>query len=208
MLKICVLVSGGGTNLQAIIDACESGYIDGKVCHVISSSVKAYALERAKRHNIPSSVIRKKDYSSADAYTQAVIDSVAESGAELVIMAGFMSILGDQFVQAFPNRIMNIHPSLIPSFCGKGFYGLHVHEAALARGVKITGATVHFVNEVCDGGPIIIQKAIEVLQDDTPESLQLRIMKECEQKILPEAVKLFAEGKLTVEGNIVRRSDR
>lgn len=208
MLKICVLVSGGGTNLQAIIDACESGYVDGKVCHVISSSVKAYALERAKRHNIPSSVIRKKDYSSADAYTQAVIDSVAESGAELVIMAGFMSILGDQFVQAFPNRIMNIHPSLIPSFCGKGFYGLHVHEAALARGVKITGATVHFINEVCDGGPIIIQKAIEVLQDDTPESLQLRIMKECEQKILPEAVKLFAEGKLTVEGNIVRRSDR
>ena len=177
MKNIVVLVSGGGTNLQAIIDASERGEIKGgKITCVISSNPNAYALERAKNHNIATDIIRRKDYASLDEYDKALTELLKSKNADLVVLAGFMTILGTGVIRAFENRIINIHPSLIPSFCGEGFYGLKVHEQALARGVKVTGATAHFVNEVCDGGPIIIQKAVEIQNGDTPEILQKRGM--------------------------------
>ena len=204
MKNIVVLVSGGGTNLQALIDAQENGIIkNGRITCVISSKEGVYALERAKKHNIPSRVIPRKDYPDAKSYSQAVLDALIEEEAELVVYAGFMTILDELVVKALPNRMMNVHPALIPSFCGKGYYGLRVHEEALKKGVKLTGATVHFVTEVCDGGPIILQKAVEVMDDDTPETLQRRVMEQAEWKLLPRAVALFCEDKLEVKGSRV-----
>lgn len=199
MVNIAVLVSGGGTNLQAILDAQARGEIkNGQVCAVVSSSDKAYALERAKKSGIPDYVIRKKDYPSGAAYCEALARFLKEKDVGLVVLAGFMTVLDEAFCKAFENRIINVHPSLIPSFCGDGFYGLHVHEAALAKGVKVTGATVHFVNAVTDGGPIIAQKAVSVEPDDTPEVLQKRVMAQAEHILLPRVVSLFCEGRLSV----------
>ena len=204
MLKIGVLVSGGGTNLQAIMDAIDTQGIPAKIVSVVSSNPNAYALERAKNKGIEAVTMRKRDYADAKAYDIALAEHFKSRGVGLVVLAGFMTILGETFVNEFENKIMNIHPALIPSFCGDGFYGLHVHEAVLAKGVKLTGATVHFVSPITDGGPIILQKAVEVLDDDTPEVLQKRVMEQAEWKIFPEAIRLFAEGKLQVEGNKVR----
>lgn len=202
MMNIAVLVSGGGTNLQALIDAQNDGRIkNGKITCVISSKPDAFALERAKKNDIPTKVIARKEYDDIRSYTAAVRDALLEVQADLVVYAGFMTILDSQIVEAFPYRMMNVHPALIPSFCGKGFYGLHVHEAVLDSGVKVTGATVHFVTEDCDAGPIIAQKAIPVNNDDTPESLQKRVMEQCEWKILPEAVSLFCEGRIKLNDN-------
>ena len=203
MLKIGVLVSGGGTNLQAIMDAIETQGINAEIVSVVSSNPKAYALERAAKKGIEAICMRKRDYADAKAYDLALAEHFKKRGVGLVVLAGFMTILGEDFVNAFENKIMNIHPALIPSFCGDGFYGLHVHEAVLEKGVKLTGATVHFVSPITDGGPIILQKAVEVREGDTPEVLQKRVMEEAEWKIFPEAIKLFAEGRLEVEGNIV-----
>lgn len=200
MKNICVLVSGGGTNLQAIIDAEKSGEIKGgKVTCVISSKEGAYALERAKRSGIATRVIPRKEYSDVAAYTKAVTDALIEEKADLVVYAGFITILDEQIVKAFPYKMINVHPALIPSFCGKGYYGLHVHEAALEKGVKVSGATVHFVTEVCDGGPIIMQGTVAVENDDTPEILQRRIMENVEWKLLPKAISLFCEDRITVK---------
>lgn len=202
MLNIVVLVSGGGTNLQALIDASESGEIpNGKITCVISSKEGAYALERAQKHGIPFRVIPRKNYPDSKTFSQDLLSALQEEKADLVVYAGFMTIVDECVAKAFPNQMMNVHPALIPSFCGKGFYGLHVHEAVLQRGVKITGATVHFVNEVCDGGPIILQKAVEVKNGDTPETLQKRVMEEAEWDILPRAVALFCQDKIIVNGN-------
>ncbi len=202
MKNIVVLVSGGGTNLQALIDAQERGEIKGgKITCVISSNPNAYALERAKRHNISTDIIRRKDYAELCEYDKALTELLRSKNTDLIVLAGFMTILGSGVIRAFENRIINIHPSLIPSFCGEGFYGLRVHESALARGVKVTGATAHFVNEVCDGGPIIIQKSVEIKEGDTPEILQKRVMEQAEWKILPKAVSLFCEDKIKVNGN-------
>ncbi len=202
MKNICVLVSGGGTNLQALIDAQKSGLIkNGKITCVIASKDGVYALERAKQNDIAARVIPRKEYDSVKDYTKAVTDALIEEKADLVVYAGFMTILDEQIVDAFPNKMMNVHPALIPSFCGKGFYGLHVHEEVLKKGVKLTGATVHFVTEECDGGPIILQKAVEVKNGDTPEILQKRVMKEAEWRILPKAVSLFCEDKIQVINN-------
>ncbi|MDE6149708.1 MAG: phosphoribosylglycinamide formyltransferase [Ruminococcus sp.] len=199
MKNICVLVSGGGTNLQALIDAEKSGIIkDGKITCVISSKEGVYALERAEQNKISTRVIPRKEYADVAAYTKAVTDALIEEKADLVVYAGFMTILDEQIVKAFPYRMMNVHPALIPSFCGKGFYGLHVHEAVLASGVKLTGATVHFVTEVCDGGPIIMQKSVAVENGDTPETLQRRVMEQAEWKILPEAVSLFCQDRISI----------
>ncbi len=201
MKNIVVLVSGGGTNLQALIDASERGEIEnGRISCVVSSNPNAYAIERAKKHNIDYAVIRRKDYESLDSYDEALTALLLEKKADLVVLAGFMTILGDKVIKQFENRMINIHPSLIPSFCGAGFYGLKVHEAALARGVKVTGATVHFVNEICDGGPIILQKAVEISNDDTAETLQRKVMEQAEWKILPKAVSLFCSDKISVQG--------
>lgn len=198
--NIVVLVSGGGTNLQALIDAEHRGEIpNGQITCVISSKADAYALERAKQNNIKTRVLARSDYADIAAYSAAMVQALQEERADLVIYAGFMTILDEQVVRAFPNKMMNVHPALIPSFCGKGFYGLHVHEEVLKRGVKLTGATVHFVTEVCDGGPIILQGAVPVLQDDTPEVLQRRVMEQCEWKLLPKAAALFCDGKITVK---------
>ena len=205
MVRIGVLVSGGGTNLQAIIEGIESGGINGRIVTVVSSAPGAYALKRAEKHGIEAAVIRKKDYPAAGEYEKALISHFESRGVGLVVLAGFMVILGGEFIRAFENRIINIHPALIPSFCGSGFYGLKVHEAALKAGVKITGATVHFVTEEPDAGPIILQKAVEVRDDDTPETLQKRVMEEAEWVIFPEAVRLFCEGRLEITGNKVRR---
>lgn len=208
MKNICVLVSGGGTNLQALIDAQKSGLIkNGKITCVIASKDGVYALERAKQNDIAARVIPRKEYDSVKDYTKAVTDALIEEKADLVVYAGFMTILDEQIVDAFPNKMMNVHPALIPSFCGKGFYGLHVHEEVLKKGVKLTGATVHFVTEECDGGPIILQKAVEVKNGDTPEILQKRVMKEAEWKILPKAVSLFCEDKIQVIDNKTIISD-
>ena len=202
--KIAVLVSGGGTNLQALIDAQNSGIIkNGEISLVISNNKTAYALERARMNGIPSAVVLKKECGSQEMFEQKIIALLREHEINLIVLAGFMSILSSDFTKAFEHQIINVHPSLIPSFCGKGFYGLHVHEKALSYGVKVTGATVHFVNEIPDGGEIILQKAVEIKADDTPETLQKRVMTEAEWKILPEAVSLFCEGRLTVENNIV-----
>lgn len=205
--KIAVLVSGGGTNLQAILDAEDSGILrSGEVTLVVSSKEGAFALERAARHGVESVVVPRKDFADRKAYSEALSAELEKRGIDLVILSGFMIILDGSFIKKFSNRIINVHPALIPSFCGDGFYGLHVHEAALAKGVKVSGATVHFVNEVCDGGPIILQKAVAVEENDTPETLQRRIMEQAEWKLLPEAAELFCAGRLTVDGNIVRIS--
>ncbi len=202
MKNIVVLVSGGGTNLQALIDAQNKGEIkNGKITCVISSNPNAYALERAKNNGIDTSVIKRKDYNDFEDYDIALTNLIKSKNADLVVLAGFMTILGKTVIKSFENQIINIHPSLIPSFCGEGFYGLHVHEAALARGVKVTGATAHFVNEVCDGGPIIIQKAVETKNGDTPEILQKRVMEQAEWEILPKAVSLFCDDKIKVIGS-------
>ena len=199
MKNIVVLVSGGGTNLQALIDAEKSGIIKGgKITCVISSKEGVYALQRAASNGIKSLVLPRKDYADIASYTKAVTDALIAEKADLVVYAGFMTILDEQVTKAFPYKMMNVHPALIPSFCGKGFSGLHVHEAALAAGVKLSGATVHFVTEVCDGGPIILQKAVPVENDDTPETLQKRIMEQAEWKILPEAVSLFCQDRIDV----------
>lgn len=208
MLKIVVLVSGGGTNLQALIDAQEAGTIkNGKISCVISSNPSAYALERAKQHGITTVVLNRKEYPDVASYSQAVLHTLQEQEADLVVYAGFMTILDESVCNAYPNKMMNVHPALIPSFCGKGFYGLHVHEAALQKGVKLTGATVHFVTAVCDGGPIILQKAVAVKDNDTPETLQRRVMEEAEWEILPKAVSLFCEGKIKVTDQKVSITD-
>lgn len=202
MLNIAVLVSGGGTNLQALIDAEKKGEIvNGEITCVISSKPGVYALERAEKNGIPTVVIARSDYKDIASYTAAVTKELQDRKADLVVYAGFMTILDSQIVKAFPGKMMNVHPALIPSFCGKGFYGLHVHEAVLESGVKLTGATVHFVTEECDGGPIIMQKAVPVLKGDTPEVLQKRVMQECEWKILPESVSLFCQGRIKIIGN-------
>ena len=206
--NIAVLVSGGGTNLQALIDAQARGEIvNGSITAVIASTSEAYALERAKKAGIPGYVLARSDYPSAQAMTLALVDKLHELGIDLVVMAGFMTIVTGELSQAYENAVINIHPSLIPSFCGKGCYGLHVHEKALAYGVKLSGATVHFVTEECDAGPIILQKSVEVLPDDTPEVLQRRIMEQCEWKLLPRAVSLFCQDRLKVEGRTVRVLD-
>lgn len=202
--KIAVLVSGGGTNLQALIDAQGRGEIpDGEIAAVISSSPDAFALERAKRAGIPGYVIDRKAFASNQAMTVALTQQLKELDIGLVVLAGFMYILTPELIDAYPNAILNVHPALIPSFCGEGFYGLHVHEAALAYGVKVTGATVHFVSEDCDGGPIVLQQAVPIEEGDTAEVLQRRVMEQAEWKILPRAVALFCAGKLRVEGRIV-----
>jgi len=199
MKNIVVLVSGGGTNLQALIDAEKRGELgNGKITCVIASKADAYALERAKNNGIKAVALVRKDYADVAAYSKAMTELLKEEKADLVVYAGFMTILDEQVCQAFPYKMMNVHPALIPSFCGKGFYGLHVHEAALAKGVKLSGATVHFVTEECDGGPIIMQKAVEVKNGDTPETLQKRIMEEAEWKILPKSVQLFCDDKISV----------
>lgn len=205
MLRVGALVSGGGTNLQAIMDAIERDKINAEVVAVISSKEGAYALERANRKGIDNTVIRKKDFPTVEEYENAMADYLEAHGVDLVVYAGFMIILGETFVNRFENRMINIHPSLIPSFCGKGFYGLHVHEAVLKAGVKVTGATVHFVTAQCDAGPIILQKAVDVLDDDTPEILQKRVMEQAEWVIYPEAVRLFAENRLEIVDGIVKR---
>ena len=203
-VKIAVLVSGNGTNLQALVDARAEGKIkNGSFCAVISSNAGAYALRRAENAEIPAFTVAKKDYSAQADYDQALIRLLETLEADLVVLAGFLIVLGPDFCRRFTNRIINVHPSLIPSFCGDGFYGLRVHKAALSCGVKVTGATVHFVNEVTDGGAIILQKAVDVHENDTPESLQLRVMKEAERILLPKAVSLFCEGKLWIEGHTV-----
>ena len=203
--RIAVLVSGGGTNLQALIDAQGRGEIvGGELSLVISSNPNAYALERAAKAGIPHCVVARKSYPSNQAMTVALTEKLKEERIDLVVLAGFMVILTGEMVQAYPNAILNVHPALIPSFAGPGCYGLHVHEKALEYGVKLTGATVHFVSEECDGGPIVSQKAVEVLPDDTPELLQRRVMEQCEWKLLPQAVSLFCQDRLKVEGRTVR----
>lgn len=208
MTRIGVLVSGGGTNLQKLIDAEKSGAIkNGKLELVISSKPNVYALERAEKADIKAVTIARKDYENVEIYSKALIDELKENNIDLVVLAGFLTITSDEFVEEYRNRIINVHPALIPAFAGKGFYGLHVHEAALERGVKLSGATVHFVNEVCDGGPIILQKAVEVKDNDTPEILQKRIMEEAEWELLPKAVSLFCEGRLSVNNDKVKISE-
>ena len=202
--KIAVLVSGGGTNLQALIDAQGRGELGGgEITLVLASKPGVYALERAANAGIEGVVLARKDYDSIAAYSKALVDTLLAADIDLVVLAGFLTIIDEQVYNAFPNKILNVHPALIPSFCGKGFYGLHVHEAALAKGVKVSGATVHIVTPECDAGPIVLQKAVAVMDDDTPETLQKRIMVEAEWKILPEAVKLFCENRITVQGNRV-----
>ena len=204
MKKIAVLVSGGGTNLQALIDAQHRGEIlGGEITAVIASKPGVFALERAAKAGIPGYVVCRKEYDSNRAMTVALVEKLKELNIDLVVLAGFMTILTEEMVQTYPNAIINVHPALIPSFCGEGYYGLHVHEKALEYGVKLSGATVHFVSEECDGGPIILQKAVPVEEGDTPETLQRRIMEQAEWKILPEAVSLFCQDRLTVEGRIV-----
>ena len=202
MKNIAVLVSGGGTNLQALIDAQNEGINkSGKITCVISSNPDAYALERARNNNIETAVIRRKDFETFLEYDLALTELLKSKGADLVVLAGFMTILGHQVISEFENRMINIHPALIPSFCGEGYYGLKVHKAALEKGVKLSGATTHFVTEECDAGPIIMQRAVEVKNDDTPETLQRRIMENVEWKILPLSVELFCSDKITVKDN-------
>lgn len=199
-----MLVSGGGTNLQALLDAQQRGELGGgEIAVVISTKEGVYALERAKKAHVPTLVLPRKAYATNQEMTVALVDKLREMDIQLIVLAGCMVIFSHELVDSYPNAIMNVHPALIPSFCGKGFYGLHVHEAALRYGVKLSGATVHFVSEECDGGPIIVQKAVAVHEDDTPETLQKRIMEEAEWKLLPEAVSLFCQGRLTVDGRRV-----
>ena len=204
MKKIAVLVSGGGTNLQALIDAQHRGELGGgEITAVISSKAGAYALERAAKAGIAGYVLPRKDFASNQAMTVALVSLLKELEIDLVVLAGCMIIFTKELVDAFPNAIMNVHPALIPAFCGQGYYGLHVHEEVLKYGVKLSGATVHFVSEECDGGPIIAQKAVPVLENDTPETLQRRIMEEAEWKLLPKAVSLFCQDRLSVNGRNV-----
>ncbi|NLY18448.1 MAG: phosphoribosylglycinamide formyltransferase [Clostridiaceae bacterium] len=204
MLNIGVMVSGSGTNLQAILDRIDDGTLKKcRVVTVVGSKSGIYALERAEKKGIPTAVIKRKDYPGIDDYDKALIEHMKKYDVKLVVLAGFLSLLGEGFVKAYENAIMNIHPSLIPAFCGKGYYGIIPHRKALEYGVKITGATVHFVESDYDSGPIILQKALEVLPDDTPETLQKRVMEQAEHIILPEAIRLFSEGKLSVEGRKV-----
>ena len=194
MVKIGVLVSGGGTNLQALLDARKRGEIpDGEIGLVIASRKKAYALERAKMAGVPALALPRRDYENPADYDAALLTALQEAGVELVVLAGFLCVLGEKMLKGYEGRIVNVHPSLIPAFCGDGFYGLHVHEAALERGVKVSGATVHLVNEVTDGGPILLQKAVEVLESDTPESLQKRVMEQAEWVLLPKAVSMLCQ---------------
>lgn len=199
MLKIAVLVSGGGTNLQALIDAQDAGAIPGgRLALVVSSRVDAYALRRAGAAEISAEVLVRRSFPTQEEYDEALITLLKRYDIGLVVLAGFMTIISASVIHAFENKIINVHPSLIPSFCGEGFFGLRVHEAALHKGVKVTGATVHFVNEVCDGGPILLQKAVEVLPGDTPETLQRRVMEQAEWKLLPRAVSLFCSGRIEI----------
>ncbi|MBE6678383.1 MAG: phosphoribosylglycinamide formyltransferase [Ruminococcaceae bacterium] len=200
-IKIAVLVSGGGTNLQALIDAQKAGIINsGRISLVVSNNINAYALERAKNEDIPSAVLLKSECGGQDAFEDRLIGLLKDNGIELIVLAGFMSILSEKFTKAFEHRIINVHPSLIPSFCGKGFYGLRVHEAALSYGVKVTGATVHYVNEIPDGGEIIMQKAVKIKKDDTAEILQKRVMQEAEWKILPRATENVCKKLIKAKG--------
>ena len=204
MKNIVVLVSGGGTNLQALIDAQKNGKIPNrKITCVITSNPDAYALTRAKENGIGTRVIVPKEFASREMYSKALLEALFQEYADLIVLAGFMTILDQSIIRAYHNQIINVHPSLIPSFCGEGFYGLRVHEAALARGVKFTGATVHFVNEVADDGPIILQQPVAVFPDDTPEVLQKRVMEQAEWQILPQAVNLFCNGQLEVREKTV-----
>ena len=205
MLKLAVLVSGGGTNLQAIIDAIDAGTItNAKIDVVISNNANAYALERAKHHGIEGMCISPKSYENREQFNDALTQTIVDRGIDLVVLAGYLVIIPPQLIAAYKNRIINIHPSLIPSFCGTGYYGLKVHEAALKRGVKVTGATCHFVDEGTDTGPINLQKAVEILPDDTPKSLQQRVMEQAEWVIMPKAIDLIANGKIAVEDGIVK----
>ena len=200
MLKVAVLVSGGGTNLQAVLDAIDAGRItNAGVCGVISNNKNAYALKRAEDHGIPAQCISPKDYETREEFNEKFLEAVDPLTPDLIVLAGFLVVIPAKMIERYRNRIINIHPSLIPSFCGKGYYGLKVHEAALARGVKVTGATVHFVDEGTDTGPILLQKAVEVRTGDTPEVLQRRVMEEAEWRILPEAIHLIANGKVAVK---------
>lgn len=198
--RIAVFVSGGGTNFEALINAQENGKIPhGEIVLMVSSSKTAYALKRAENHGIKSVVCSKKELGSQESFEEEILKNLEENGIQLIVLAGFMSILSKEFTKKYENRIINIHPSLIPSFCGEGFYGLHVHEAVLKKGVKVTGATVHIVNEIPDGGPIIMQKAVYIEENDTPEILQKRVMEQAEWKILPESVELMCSGKIKIE---------
>ena len=200
MLRVVVMVSGGGTNFEALINAQENGKIPhGEIVLMVSSSKTAYALKRAENHGIKSVVCSKKELGSQESFEEEILKNLEENDIQLIVLAGFMSILSKEFTKKYENRIINIHPSLIPSFCGEGFYGLHVHEAALKKGVKVTGATVHIVNEIPDGGPIIMQRAVYVEENDTPEILQKRVMEQAEWKILPESVELMCSGKVKIE---------
>ena len=205
MLKLAVLVSGGGTNLQAIIDAIDVGTItNATIDVVISNNENAYALERAKNHGIEGLCISPKNYDSREQFNDVLTQTIVDRGIDLVVLAGYLVIIPPQLIAAYKNRIINIHPSLIPSFCGTGYYGLKVHEAALKRGVKVTGATCHFVDEGTDTGPIILQKAVEIRPDDTPKSLQQRVMEQAEWIIMPKAIDLIANGKISVEDGVVK----
>ena len=205
MLKTAVLVYGGGTNLQAILDAMDEGRITNtSVEVVISNNPGAYALKRAEKHNIPALCLSPKSYDSREQYYQALLETLQSYETQLIVLAGCMVVMPKAVVEAYPNRIINVHPALIPSFCGTGCYGLHVHEKALERGVKVTGATVHFVDEGTDTGPIILQKAVEILPKDTPETLQRRVMEQAEWQILPQAIDLIANGKIVVEQKTAR----
>ena len=205
MLKIAVLVSGGGTNLQAIIDRITDGTItNAEIVAVISNNPGAYALERAKQAGISGKCVSPKDFADRPAFHEALLEAIDASGADLIVLAGYLVVIPEEMIRRYRNRIINIHPSLIPSFCGTGYYGLKVHEAALERGVKLTGATCHFVDEGTDTGPIILQKAVEVLPDDTPEILQRRVMEQAEWIIMPQAIDLIANGKVVVENGKVR----
>lgn len=202
MLRIVVLVSGGGTNLQAILDAMEDGRItNAEIVGVISNNSDAYALTRAENYKIPTSVVNKKDYTNREDFNKALLETIDSYQPDLIVLAGFLVILPEELIKRYQNKIINIHPSLIPSFCGEGYYGLRVHEAVLQRGVKVTGATVHFVDEGTDTGPILLQKAVEVRSDDTKESLQRRVMEEAEWVVLPEAIDLIANGKVSFHHN-------
>jgi phosphoribosylglycinamide formyltransferase-1 len=205
MVRIAVLVSGGGTNLQALLDAKRNGKIkNGDISLVVSSSPDAYALKRAEAHGIKGIVVDRKEYKNRSGFTNAILDVLKEHQIDLVVLAGFLYILSPVFTQNYENKVINVHPSLIPAFCGSGYYGLRVHEKVLEYGVKLTGATVHFVNEEADGGPIILQKAVEIRDDDTPETLQRRVMEQAEWVILPKAVELYCDGRLKVDGRHVR----
>ena len=197
MKRIAVLVSGGGTNLQAILESERRGKNpNGQVALVVASKPGVYALTRAEQFGVPTAVVARRDYADSEAFDAALLDVLAGHNIDLVVLAGFLSVLGPSVIAAYPNRILNVHPSLIPSFCGPGFYGLRVHEAALARGVKVTGATVHFVNEECDGGPILLQKAVDIQPGDTPETLQKRVMVEAEWKLLPKAIAMVCNDEV------------